>query len=147
METYVINGVEVEYDTFDIVNIEVYYNEVERIKQVSEELSVMPDTKTIIQNLREFCEEILDTFDCILGEGSARKIFGTKMNIVDIKNGYEEFTSAVNSAMANCFGPVSGNQNTANMNREQRRKAEREARRNAAAVAAKKKAEMVDKQE
>lgn len=143
METYIINGVEVEYDTYDVTNMEIYGAEVQRLAELGKKLDATMDKTdyfSAAQALRTFCEEILDAFDCILGEGSSRNIFGDKVNVKAIMNAYVEFTSAVNKATSTMFGaenPKPAVRQPENMNREQRRAAERAKRRAEAAERAK----------
>lgn len=143
METYIINGVEVEYDTYDVTNMEIYGAEVQRLAELGKKLDATMDKTdyfSAAQALRTFCEEILDAFDCILGEGSSRNIFGDKVNVKAIMNAYVEFTSAVNKATSTMFGaenPKPSVSQPENMNREQRRAAERAKRRAEAADRAK----------
>lgn len=143
METYIINGVEMEYDTYDVTNMEIYGAEVQRLAELGKKLDATMDKTdyfSAAQALRTFCEEILDAFDCILGEGSAKKIFGGRVNVLEIKNAYVEFTSAVNKATSTMFGaenPKPAVRQPENMNREQRRAAERAKRRAEAAERAK----------
>lgn len=112
MERYVINGKEVEYDTFDLENMEIYDREVRKV----EEAVKIVDTKNMGDNyiavLRNLADTILDFFDAVLGDGMAREIFGERTNIRDIKNGYRDFTQGVVKEM----GGLSPN-------REQRRHA------------------------
>lgn len=146
METYIINGVEVEYDTFDVTNMEIYGAEVQRLAELGKKLErseEKADYFSAVQTLKIFSEEVLDAFDCILGEGSSRNIFGDKVNVKAIMNAYGEFTDAVNKATRTMFGaenPKPVGYQPESMNREQRRAAEREKRRAEAAERAKAKA-------
>ena len=132
METYVINGHEVEYDTFDLDAMERYDQEVKRIKDGADALKnsgVSPDN--YIPCLREQCEAILDFFDVVLGDGAAQTIFGGKTNIKEILGAYQAFTADVANAIRG-FTPAAA---AAPGNREQRRAMEREARRKQAVQA------------
>lgn len=139
METYIINGVEVEYDTFDVTNMEIYGAEVQRLAELGKKLErsdAKMDYFSAVQTLKTFSEEVLDAFDCILGEGSSRKIFGDKVNVKAIINAYGKFTDAVNNATSTMFGsenPKPAGHPPENMNREQRSAAERAKRRAEAA--------------
>lgn len=128
METYSINGVEVEYDTFDLVNMEVYRDEVKRVADLSE-LAKDVTTENYIEIIREMCEGVMDAFDTIIGEGTSNLLFGGKVNAKTIPAAWAEFTQAVAKVM-NTDIPGAGS-NTP-MNREQRRAAARAARREAA---------------
>lgn len=137
MDKYIINGVEVEYDTFDLTNLELYGSEAERLHAKAEEANAVsksgaPYTEQIAA-LRELCEDLLDSFDCLLGEGMAEKIFGGRMNVMDITMAYKQFIDDI-TARVRAMQPVSAG------NREQRRAAERARRREEAAQRAAKRA-------
>lgn len=96
MEKYTINGVEVEYDTFDLDNIEKLDEAVQNILETVDGLRErMAGGENAAALLREQANAFLDFFDDVLGDGSARKIFGDRVNILKIANGYREFTDAV----------------------------------------------------
>lgn len=122
MEKYIINGVEVEYDTFDLVNIELMENEKARLKELGEQKKGCNS----VQDLRILCEAVFDFFDTVIGEGTSEKVFGGKMNVKDIFNAYAGFLVEVKSQCVLLHG---GKKETVQMNREQRRAAEREKRR------------------
>lgn len=128
METYSINGVEVEYDTFDLVNMEVYRDEVKRVADLSE-LAKDVTTENYIEIIREMCEGVMDAFDTIIGEGTSNLLFGGKVNAKTIPAAWAEFTQAVAKVMNT---DIPGAESNVPMNREQRRAAERAARREAA---------------
>lgn len=125
MEKYSINGVEMEYDTFDLDAMELLDSEVNRIRDEVEAVQRDGlDSAGYIRVLREQGENILDFFDTVLGDGAAAKIFGTRMNIRDIMNAYRKFTADVAEVRGTLAGDLPGGGN-----REQRRAAEREQRR------------------
>lgn len=118
MEKYIINGVEMEYDTFDLDNMERLDG---AVKQVQEDVNALQERmrggESSMKLLREQANAFLDFFDDVLGDGAARKIFGDKVNILAIAQGYKEFTAAVagqQSKIAETIGKPAGN-------REQRR--------------------------
>lgn len=134
MDAYIVNGVSVEYDTFDLVNMELFGTEVERLKDFADSIKgkqyeTFADS---VSDLREMCEGIKDFFDCVVGEGTSEKVFGTRVNALDMTQAYHNFVAEVSSRMQNGFSaPVAPA-----MNREQRRAAEREQRRAEAAAKA-----------
>lgn len=134
METYIVNGVAIEYDTFDLVNMELFGTEVERLKDFADSINgkqynAFADS---VADLREMCEGIKDFFDCVVGEGTSEKVFGTRVNALDMTQAYHNFVAEVSARMQNGFSaPVAPA-----MNREQRRAAEREQRRAEAAARA-----------
>lgn len=124
METYIINGVEVEYDTFDLVNMEVYRDEVKRVAALHE-LSANVNEDNYVEIIREMCEGVMDAFDTVIGEGTSELLFGGKVNAKTVPNAWHDFVRAVAEVM-------NGAHTAAPMNREQRRAAERAERRAAA---------------
>ena len=132
METYIVNGVAIEYDTFDLVNMELFGTEVERLKDFADSIkgkqyNTFADSAA---DLREICEGIKDFFDCVVGESTSEKVFGTRVNALDMVQAYHNFVAEVSARMQNGFSaPVAPA-----MNREQRRAAEREKRRAEAAA-------------
>ena len=127
MDTYIVNGVSVEYDTFDLVNMELFGTEVERLKDFADSIKgkTYETFADSVSDLREMCEGIKDFFDCVVGEGTSEKVFGTRVNALDMTQAYHNFVAEVSARMQNGFSaPVAPA-----MNREQRRAAEREQRR------------------
>ena len=127
METYIVNGVAIEYDTFDLVNMELFGTEVERLKDFADSINGKPYNAFAdsVADLREMCEGIKDFFDCVVGEGTSEKVFGTRVNALDMTQAYHNFVAEVSAKMQNGFSaPVAPA-----MNIEQRRAAEREKRR------------------
>lgn len=118
METYIVNGKEVQYDTFDLDNMERMEEEAKQLQSGVQELqSRRADGESAMKLLREQADLFLDFFDNVLGDGSAHSIFGDRVNILAIANGYKEFTEAVaaqQSKLAQDIGQPK-------LNREQRR--------------------------
>ena len=124
METYIINGIEFEYDTFDLVNMEIYRDEVKRVAELAE-ISKNVTVDNYVEIIREMCEGVMDAFDTIVGEGTSELLFGGRVNAKTVPKAWNDFTKAVAS---NIEG--SGvNSAAVPMNMEQRRRAERERRR------------------
>lgn len=124
MDKYIVNGVELEYDTFDLVNMEIYRDEVTRVAELAE-LSKDVTVDNYVEIIREMCEVVMDAFDTIVGEGTSELLFGGRVNAKTVPQAWNDFTKAVASNLKE-----SGvNSAAVPMNREQRRKAERERRR------------------
>lgn len=124
METYIINGIEFEYDTFDLVNMEIYRDEVKRVAELSE-LYKDVTVDNYVEIIREMCEGVMDAFDTIVGEGTSELLFGGRVNAKTVPQAWNDFTKAVASNIEGSGVNSAG----VTMNREQRRKAERERRR------------------
>lgn len=126
MEKYIINGHEVEYDTFDLENMELFDGEVRRVSASAEEMQKNATEANYLQYARTVCETIMDAFDVLIGEGTSKKVFGGRINVYAIRNAWSQFILDVRAEMKN-FGRASAV--APQMNREQRRAAEREQRR------------------
>ena len=142
MEKYIVNGHEIEYDTFDLANMELYDSEVRRIEEEVKSLdpqSVAGDD--YLRVLRGQAESILDFFDTLLGEGTAKAVFGGKVNVRDIFAAYRSFTQDVPKMLRDGFSGAAPSAALPGI-REQRRAAEREKRREEARRKAEEKAGM-----
>lgn len=121
MDTYSINGVEVEYDTFDMDAMQARIEELTVVDAVDKETVEGED---IFARLRRLCEARLDFFDAVLGDGMAEKIFGHKVNAQAIMRGFEDFNRGVNDHIAQLPAVAKGTRPVpAPVNRAQRRAA------------------------
>lgn len=134
MEKYIINGVEVEYDTFALSNIELLEAESTRVNELISRAVGSNSAK----ELRIMCEAVLDFFDAIMGDGTSEKIFGRNEDVFDLIGGFYEFSAKVKEETAIRAAKlkelVQRGKTDQGMNREQRRAAERAKRREDAAL-------------
>lgn len=150
MEKYMINGQEIEWDTFDIANMTLYDSEVKRVAQAAETLKEQEVTaENYIPLLKEQCENIIDFFACVLGEESIDLLFQGRVNVQEAIAAYGDFTRAVTKTRQSLVGLIDGGEekqpvNTVPLNREQRRRLEREQRRKEAQEKAKRKERAVN---
>ena len=120
MERFTVNGTEVEFDPFDLDFLEGYLDGVNR---VDDERRVKLEGETAVDTLRRSCDAILDFFDGLLGEGEAEELFGQKINVKDIFEGFKEFTAQVNSCIGDYTKTFRTEQTAPKpVNRAQRRK-------------------------
>lgn len=122
MDKYIINGVEVEYDTFDMDAMQARIEELRALDEVDKKTVEGED---VFARLRRLCEARLDFFDVVLGGGMAEKIFGHKVNAQNIMRGFEEFNHDVNERIAELPAVAKGMRpvQPAPVNRAQRRTA------------------------
>lgn len=103
METYNVNGVKFEYDTFDLVNMEIRHAEAQRVFDAVQKYESLVNSDqpydTQFAGLRAVCEVILDAFDTILGEGSAAKIFGGRINVMLVPAVFKQFAEDVDETV------------------------------------------------
>ena len=118
MSKFTVNGHSVEFDPFDLDNMELYLNSVDRLDEARR---VKMEGETSIENLRRVCEMILDFFDDLLGPGKAQEIFGEKINAKVIIGSYLTFCRQVNDQMEECIRELSTLSVPKPVNREQRR--------------------------
>lgn len=122
MERFTVNGKEVEFDPFDLDAMEVY---MDGVAIVDEQRKTGPADERPVDTLRRVCSAIMDFFDDLLGEGKARELFGQRVNVTDIFEGYRSFTIQVNDCIGAYSKDLSGGAQTAAvvpMNRAQRRR-------------------------
>lgn len=92
MEKYIVNGVEIAYDTFDMDCLEAWEEEVQR---VADESGAELENEGSLEKIRRVCEAMKDFFDQVCGEGTARKVFGERTNVRAVYDGYRAFTEEV----------------------------------------------------
>lgn len=122
MERFTVNGKEVEFDPFDLDAMEAYMN---GAALVEEQRKTDPADKAPVDTLRRVCNAILDFFDDLLGEGKARELFGQRVNVKDIFEGYRAFTTQVNDCISAYSKDLNGGAQPAAvvpLNRAQRRR-------------------------
>lgn len=122
MEKYTINGHEFEYDTFDLVNIELMGNEFERIKEEGQKSSGL-------MSFRNMCKSVMDMFDLLIGEGTSKIAFGDRINVKEVLEAFASFSKEVTEAINGIGSDLKKSVETPAMNREQRRAEEREKKR------------------
>lgn len=120
MERFTVNGTEVEFDPFDLDVMEGYMAGLDR---VDAERRVKQEGESPVATLRRACNAILDFFDDMLGEGKAEELFGKRVNVKAIFDGYKEFTTQVNDCIRDYSKNISTAQTAAvvPLNRAQRR--------------------------
>lgn len=124
MERFTVNGTEVEFDPLDLDVMERY---MAGLDKVDNERRVKVEGETTVGTLRRSCYAILDFFDDQLGEGEAEKLFGQKVNVKVIFDGYKAFTNQVNTYIRD-YGKTLMTEQTAPvvpLNRAQRRQSGR----------------------
>ena len=93
MEKLKILEAEFEFDFYDA-------DELERVEQafktVEKTVHKYMNKKTITSSevIRNVCNIIFDFFNCILGEGADKKIFGNKTNLKMCLDAFEQFVEA-----------------------------------------------------
>lgn len=89
----IINGVELE--DIDIYDLEVAEKYEKALKTVQESSS-KDDSKSLSEGIRFQCKLIFDFFNTVFGEGTNKKIFGNKVNLMTCVKAFEEVVSRMN---------------------------------------------------
>ena len=127
METYLINGREVEFDTYDLVNMELFQSQAAELSRLAGE--VLSDGENPVAAIRAMCEGVMDFFDLVIGEGTSELCFGSRPNVKVLVEAFRKFVEDVNAETVRFrennaaaeIPPV----HAPDLNREQRRAAER----------------------
>ena len=123
MDKYIINGHEIEFDTWDQVNLELFDSErkrtMEAIKQIEDDLN----DENAVASLREISDVIRDFFDTVLGEGLSDEIFGDRVNAVKESAAMIKFVEDVSDTLAH--PPIKPSSAGQTMNRQRKREQER----------------------
>lgn len=104
----VINGVEL--DDIDIYDIEVAEKYEKALAKVHE-LSSKDDSESLSEGIKYQCNLIFDFFNEVFGEGTDKKLFGNKVNLMTCIKSFEEMISKMNDQkkeiekMANKYSP------------------------------------------
>lgn len=103
-----INGVELEdIDILDLEVAEKYEKALEIIKNIGKAAEGM----SMSESIRTQCNAIFNVFNIMFGEGTDKKVFGDRVNLLICIKAFEEFMTYVNSKnpelerMANKYSP------------------------------------------
>lgn len=103
-----INNVELEdINILDADVAEKYEVELEKVTRVAEEVK----TLKLSEAIRKQCEAIFEMFNSLFGEGTDKKVFGNRVNLVICLKAFEELVGQANEQskeiekMANKYSP------------------------------------------
>lgn len=89
----IVNGVELEnLDIFDVEVAEKYESELKKVQEKSSETN----GKSLSEGIKIQCNCIFDFFNRMFGEGTDKKVFGDKVNLLTCIKAFEEVISQVN---------------------------------------------------
>ena len=102
----IINGVELEFDLYDLETAKRMDKAIDAVK------SVAINKKTYADRIRSECKAAFVFFDALFGDGTAKKVFGDELNLKKCTDAmaliYEErtrqeqeYSSAVNRYLPN----------------------------------------------
>lgn len=92
-----INGIELQdIDILDLEVAEKWEDALERVEGVAKSIEGMK----VSESIRTQCNAIFDVFNTLFGEGTDRKIFGDRVNLIICLKAFEELVIQVNSQSA-----------------------------------------------
>lgn len=89
----IINGVELE--DLDIYELEVAERYEKALAKVNED-SNKGNSKSLSEGIKYQCNLIFDFFNTLFGEGTDKKIFGNKVNLMTCVKAFEEVVLRMN---------------------------------------------------
>ncbi|MDI9215944.1 MULTISPECIES: DUF6673 family protein [Clostridium] len=111
----IINGVELEdIDFYDLEVAEKYDKSLERIKSIEENNKNV----SMVEMIKINCNAIFDVFNLMFGEGTDKKVFGDRVNLLICMTAFEELVSQMNDKKAemekitNKYSPNRANRRT-----------------------------------
>jgi len=103
-----INGVELEdIDILDLEVAEKYEKMLEQVKGISKKAEGMG----LAESIRTQCNCIFEVFNTLFGEGTDKKVFGNKVNLMTCLKAFEELVTQMNAKnseiekLANKYSP------------------------------------------
>ncbi|WP_027640106.1 DUF6673 family protein [Clostridium cadaveris] len=88
-----INGVELEdLDIFDLDVAGKYENALKNVEDMSEKVKGM----TVAESIRTQCNAVFNVFNELFGEGTDKKVFGNKVNLLTCLKAFEELVIQMN---------------------------------------------------
>lgn len=92
-----INGVELQdIDILDLEVAEKYEKALGVVNEIAEKLEGM----SICESIRTQCNAIFDVFNTMFGEGTDKRVFGDKVNLLICLKAFEELVSYANKPNA-----------------------------------------------
>ena len=98
----VIAGVELDFDIFDADSAERFENAVEQVSkegQNVERQSAEGEIK-VSESIRRQCKAVFGFFNSIFGEGTDKKIFGERVNLMQCISAFEETLAQIDAQKA-----------------------------------------------
>ncbi|CAM2828268.1 DUF6673 domain-containing protein [Hathewaya histolytica] len=88
-----INGVELQdIDIFDVEVAEKYEKTMKKVENIGKEVEGL----TFSESIRTQCNAIFEVFNSLFGEGTDKKVFGNKANLVVCLKAFEELMLQIN---------------------------------------------------
>lgn len=95
----IINGVELEdIDIYDLEVAEKYDKVLENLKEIEQNNN--STNMSMVDTIKIQCNAIFDVFNLMFGEGTDKKVFGSKVNLLVCMEAFEELVSQMNDKKA-----------------------------------------------
>lgn len=91
-----INGVELEFDIFDLDTAEAYEDGMELVQKTA---ASAPKNKSLTDVIQVQCQAVFDFFDMVFGEGTSGTVFGNRMNLMHCLKAFEQVVKHVDLQM------------------------------------------------
>ena len=112
----IINGVELEdIDIYDLEVAEKYDKVLENLKEVEQNNNT---SMNMVDIIKTECNAIFNVFNTMFGEGTDKKVFGDRVNLLICMTAFEELVSQMNDKKAemetitNKYSPNRANRRT-----------------------------------
>jgi hypothetical protein len=89
-----INNVELQ--DIDVLDLEVAEKWEKALEQV-EDIAKTIEGMKVSESIRTQCNAIFDVFNTLFGEGTDKKVFGDKVNLLTCLKAFEELVTQINS--------------------------------------------------
>lgn len=94
----IINGVELEdIDIYDLEVAEKYDKVLENLKEVEQNNNT---SMNVVDIIKTQCNAIFNVFNTMFGEGTDKKVFGDRVNLLICMTAFEELVSQMNDKKA-----------------------------------------------
>lgn len=87
-----INNVEIDFDFNDADDMERFERELDIMSPKLKNMEVVGRKRSVV--IREFCEAVLNCLDKTFGEGTSKKVFGGKTNLMLCIKAFEDLCIA-----------------------------------------------------
>lgn len=89
----IINGVELEnIDIYDVEIAEKYEKAMKKVENIEKEVEGL----SFAESIKKQCETVFEMFNTLFGEGTDKKVFGNKVNLIICLKAFEELVLQTN---------------------------------------------------
>ncbi len=94
-----VGGVELEFDIFDAENAERFENAVEQVAKEAKDAEKQSAEGSMkgSEAIRRQCKSVFGFFNSVFGEGTDKKIFGERVNLIRCISAFEEALAQIDA--------------------------------------------------